>query len=159
MRTVLNFMVASLWWRGQDIPRVFSSPAFAGCGGVLQRASVSADALFEAPQAGFFLCSAGQWGSALKAHKAHLENFMKKQMITALAALFVAGTAFAQVGEAVKETGKATAETAKQGAENAKAAVSGQPEKTVHKAKAKGHKVKAKHHRENAKDAAKEATN
>lgn len=53
-----------------------------------------------------------------------------KKLISALAFLFVAGSAFAQAGTAVKEAGKATAETAKQGTENVKSAVTDEPKST-----------------------------
>jgi len=84
-----------------------------------------------------------------------LRGTLMKKAIAILAALFVAGSAFAQAGTAVKEAGKATAETAKQAKENVEGAVTSEPKKTMHKVKAKVHKAKAKQHGENAKAAAK----
>lgn len=85
------------------------------------------------------------------------ESDLMKNSLIALAIVFAAAGAHAQVGTAVKEAGKATAETTKQGVENVKAATSSEPAKTVHKVKADVHKAKAKQAGTNAKAAAKEA--
>ena len=85
------------------------------------------------------------------------EKLTMKNALIALAIVFAAAGAQAQVGTAAKEAGKATAETTKQAVENTKAAVAKEPAKSVHKAKAKVHKAKAKNAAKASKAAAKKA--
>ena len=81
---------------------------------------------------------------------------MAARIVASLAALALAGAAFAQVGTTVKEGAKATSQKAQEVGDNVKGSFQSGPRKAATQAKAEVHHAKAHVHAKTAKDAGKE---